>query len=66
MNDLVLFVTEDLKLTKQQQGCVLCERERERGFGWLVFGGGCGGRRIPRGGRGGEVEIIVLLLYPIS
>jgi len=30
-----------------------------------VFGGGCGGRRIPRGGRGGEVEIIVLLLYPI-
>jgi len=42
------------------------ERERERGFGWLVFGGGCGGRRIPRGGRGGEVEIIVLLLYPIS
>jgi hypothetical protein len=30
MNDLVLFVTEDLKLTKQQQGCVLWERERER------------------------------------
>lgn len=22
-----------------------------------MFGGGCGGRRIPRGGRGGEVEI---------